>query len=228
MRNSPAKAHFLRLSAATMVAGPGSTSNDSVGANQYELMLLKLAEDRRRLKDVQSIERKAEVKRALLPEYDPWIEGVIEGDTGQQDDVIVTCMIWSIDVGDFAKALRLASYVLGYKLALPDQYQRQPACLIAEEFAEAALRLKDGIDADTLNHLLSAEFLTANEDMPDEVRAKLLKAIGYGMERAGQLPQALEFLRRALSLHDKVGVKKDIERIERNIKNSSGSTGDPA
>ena len=30
-------------------------------------------------------------------------------------------------------------------------------------------------------------------------------------------------LRRALELHDKVGVKKDIERLERHIKNTVGA-----
>lgn len=32
---------------------------------------------------------------------------------------------------------------------------------------------------------------------------------------------ALTHLRRALELHDKCGVKKDIERLERDIKNSA-------
>jgi hypothetical protein len=55
------------------------------------------------------------------------------------------------------------------------------------------------------------------------VRAKLLKAIGYGYDQISDKPAALECLRKALELHDKVGVKKDIERIEREIKNSGGA-----
>ncbi|HJW26422.1 MAG TPA: terminase endonuclease subunit [Rhodocyclaceae bacterium] len=219
---SPAKAHFLRVSAAALAVAPAVSPN----ASQYELMLAKLAEDRRRLKDVQSIERKAEVKRQLLPEYAPWIEGVLAGNSGVQDDVLMTIMVWRIDIGDIAGALPLAKYAIAHKLVLPDQYQRTTACLIAEETADMAL--KGAItDIEALQQVLD---LTADEDMPDEVRAKLYKAIGYALRDGAmgndagsqeQLTQARDHLQRALSLHDKVGVKKDIERLETAIKNSA-------
>lgn len=221
MATSHAKAHFQRLAAAQA----GEKTADIVVGTQYELMLAKLAEDRRRLKAVQSIERKADVKRQLLPEYQPWLDGVLNGDSGQQDDVLTTCMVWHIDVGNLAEALRLADYVIAHNLALPDQYQRSSGCLIAEECADYALRLKDGIDADTLMYLLAADKITTAQDMPDEVRAKLHKAIGYGYDQSGQKELALEELRRALELNDKVGVKKDIERIERDIRNADAANG---
>ena len=56
--------------------------------------------------------------------------------------------------------------------------------------------------------------------MPDEVRAKLHKAIGYGLA-ASDPAKALDHLRRALQLFANVGVKKDIERLERELKNSA-------
>jgi hypothetical protein len=104
---------------------------------------------------------------------------------------------------------------------MPDQYKRSTGCLIAEEFADYALRLKDGISVEVGSWLHVAHMLTASEDMPDEVRAKLLKAIGYSLDQNGRKPDALEYLQQALALHGKVGVKKDIERIEREIKNSA-------
>lgn len=64
--------------------------------------------------------------------------------------------------------------------------QRSSGCLIAEECADYALRLKDGIDADTLMYLLAADKITTGQDMPDEVRAKLHKAIGYGYDQSGR------------------------------------------
>ncbi|MBJ9626084.1 terminase, partial [Burkholderia multivorans] len=68
--------------------------------------------------------------------------------------------------------------------------------------------------------LLDIEQLTALADMPDEVRAKLHKAIGYGLA-ASHPASALDHLRRALQLFANVGVKKDIERLERELKNSA-------
>lgn len=224
---SPAQAHYMRATAAAGLAAAAAPVIRA-NANQYELMLAKLTQDRIRLKAVQSIERKAEVKRQLLPEYQPWIEGTLQGDAGQQDDVFMTVMVWTIDIGDIAAVLPLAAYAIRHKLVLPDQYQRTTACLIAEEAAEIALKTGD---VEQLASLLDVEKLVADQDMPDEVRAKLLKAIGYATrtsadyaaaeEKAGILEQAKTYLVRALELHAKVGVKKDIEKLDVLIKNSA-------
>lgn len=222
MPTSPAKNHFQRAQAAQRQSIDAPVRAD---ATAYELMLAKLAEDRRRLHDIQSIERRAEVKRELLPDYSAWVDGALDGDHGVQDDVLMTIMVWRIDAGDLAGALRIAAYAIKHKLAMPDQYKRSAGCLIAEEFADYALRL-DAIAPEITEQLQVADELTVNEDMPDQVRAKLLKAVGYGLAQSGDtghLPRALDHLRRALGLHDKVGVKKDIERIEREIKNSASA-----
>lgn len=218
---SHARAHFLRASAAAVQA-VGSGQTQTTG-NAYELMLAKLAEDRRRLKGVQSIERKAEVKREILPEYQPWIEGVLKGDSGQQDDVFMTALIWTIDIGDIEAALPLAAYAIEHKLVLPDQYERTTACLIAEETAEIALKV---VPVEPVL-LKAVAGITEAEDMPDQVRAKLHKAIGYAQREAGELVAARDNLARALALHDKSGVKKDIERLDVLIKNSVGTGTDP-
>ena len=74
--------------------------------------------------------------------------------------------------------------------------------------------------------------------MPDQVRAKLHKAMGLHLVRtataADDNPEtvpagaakaaraaALDHLRRALALNDKCGVKKDIERLERELKKAT-------
>lgn len=219
--NSPARKHFERVCAEQRKAA--QTPVASASATAYELMLLKLAEDKRRLSDIQSLERRAEVKRELLPEYAAWVQGALDGGHGVQDDVLMTVMVWSIDTGDLEQALRIGAYAIEHQLVMPDQYKRGTACLIAEELADHALRLKDGIDEATTDSLIAADGITAGQDMPDEVRAKLLKAIGLGLDRRGDKPAALDHLKRALALHDKVGAKKDIERLEREIKNLAGN-----
>jgi hypothetical protein len=52
------------------------------------------------------------------------------------------------------------------------------------------------------------------------VKAKLFKAYGYLLRDKGNDEQALSALNRALDLNERVGVKKDIERLERNLKDS--------
>ncbi|MET1080320.1 MAG: terminase endonuclease subunit [Pseudomonas sp.] len=228
---SPAQRHFARVTAslaAALAVDHGSMTME--GATAYELMLAKQADDRRRLKTLQSIARKIELKRELLPDYDAYVEGVLAGGRGAQDDVLVTVMTWRIDTGDYPGALLIASYVLQHKLTLPDRFERTMGTYIAEEIAEQALRAltaKEPFDIDVLGQTGT---LTAAEDMPDEVRAKLHKAIGLlligdidlKVELAAtnqlRLEMALPHLQQALQLHERCGVKRDIENVERSLK----------
>lgn len=225
-----ARHHFERVSAAeaSAAADPG----EPINANAYELMLMKLAEDRRRLKLVQSVERKIEVKRKLLPEYAPWVEGVLSSGRGGQDAVLMFVMVWHIDAGNYGDALRIADYALRFDLAMPDAYQRTPATLIAEQIAEAAFIAQASGEPFSLGVLSQAEELTRDKDMPDEVRAKLQKALGVAyMAKAGEAPYsgaprgwaeiARDHLRRALQLHDRAGVKKELERLDRALNKSA-------
>lgn len=235
---TPAKAHYERAAASKRTAATPAMRAD---ANAYELMLAQLTEDRRRLHDIQSFDRRAEVKRDMLPKYAPWVEGVLKGNHGVQDDVVMTVMVWSIDAGYLAQALDIGKYAIRHKLAMPDQYKRSIGCVLAEEFADRALRAMaaeapPAADAAAIaKTLMDVAELTASEDMPDQVRAKLFKAIGYslragaadGAEGVTDKQSAVDFLTRALALHDKVGVKRDIELLERDIKNSAAPPGSP-
>jgi hypothetical protein len=220
MRHSPARAHYERTLAAAQPADADAQAFDPVVANAYELMLAKLAEDKRRLKDVKSMERKAEVKAQLLPEYLPWITGVLAAEAGRQDDVLMTVFVWAIDIGNFELALQIGAYAIRYKLTMPDQYKRDVPCVLAEEIADYALKASDEARGALLASLQTAIDLTSGCDMPDEVRAKLHKALGYAERTAGKLFAAHESLTRALELDQRVGVKKDIERLDVLIKNS--------
>lgn len=223
---SLARKHFQRVTAAKAAAA--AEPGQPVKANAYELQLIALADAKRALKQVQSVERKAEVKRRVLPQFMPWVQGVLEGGRGGQDDVLMTVLVWAIDVGVYNVALDIAAYALKHKLTMPDQYKRDVATLVAEEIAERATTphaLDTGPDLASLDRAL---LLTADHDMPDEVRAKLHKAIGLAhaaqakLDSAepdkGEAQNALTHFKRAVELHDRVGVKKDIERLERVLK----------
>jgi tetratricopeptide (TPR) repeat protein len=201
-------------------AGPAPAINPH--ANAYELILAKLDSDKRRLHQVQSIERKASVKRELLPDYDAWVDGVLASGQGGQDDVVGTVMVWRIDVGDYAGALQIARYFLAHKINLPDNYPRPPACLVAEEIADAALREFSAGRGFPHEILVETLVATQDEDMPDQVRSRLIKADALAYEAAGEPGQALTAFQVALALNDKVGVKKDIERVKRALKNLAG------
>lgn len=227
---SPAKRHYMRMQAAAGAARAADTGSMSMaGANAYELTLAQLTEDRRKLKAIQSIERKIELKHQLLPKYADYVAGVLSAGNGVQDDVLTTVMTWRIDIGDYAGAFDIARYVLTHDMPLPDRFERTSATVIAEEVAENAARALAADENFDLAVLQEAADITASFDMPDQVRAKLHKAIGQYMLRGVDLDaitaegittlqNALPQLQRALQLHDRCGVKKDIERVERLLK----------
>lgn len=219
---SPAQRHYERISA-ELAAASAAPGESLAGASAYELMLAKLATDRRRLKAIASIERKIDVKRAeLLPEYVDYVAGALSGGRGAQDDVLTTVMIWRVDAGDFAGALDIARYALAHRMTLPDQYDRPLATAIAEEFAQAALaafKLGDTFDAGQLAEVMT---LTGSADMHDQVRAKLHKALGKALQDSDRAA-ALDHLRRALQLDERAGVKQDIARLETELGNAAGS-----
>ncbi|HDL8016815.1 TPA: hypothetical protein PXQ00_004112, partial [Yersinia enterocolitica] len=173
---SPARRHFIQQSA---IAASQLRDNPLRHATGYELMLLKLNEDKRKLKQVRSQERKAELKRQLLPEYMPWISGVLSEGKGAQDAIVMTIMIWRLDAGDIPGALDIARYALRYQLVPTDRFTRSTAYLIAEEVADAAARAYATGKPIDIEPLLQTIELMADEDMPDQVRAKLHKITGY-------------------------------------------------
>lgn len=237
MSFSPALANRQRILASLASGKPdagGAPAMPTEGpvATEYELLLMALGQDLRRLGDIESIERKIEAKRGMITAYLPWVEGAISGAAGTQDEIVSTMLIWAIDVADWARATEFAGYVLRHGIALPERYKRKPATLIAEEFAEAGLKNPPTIG---LEDLQAVSALTAAEDMHDQVRAKLLKAIGIALHtkatafdptaesavaggKAALIESALTHFRAALAKDAKVGVKKTIEALERDLK----------
>ena len=211
--------------------GAANPEQDRAAANQYELQLMQLAEHRRTLKGIQSIERKIDAKRTMLAVYKPWIDGLLAADRGGQDDVMVTIMLWHLDTGDLAGALPMADYVIRHGLNTPDQYERTAPTLIAEEVAETAIKLQEAGNGPTLQLLSSYMNMLADCDIFDQVRAKLHKAVGRACYAEGLKEQAADHYRRAIELHDKVGIKRELEDLAREIKKENAAkaaAGQPA
>lgn len=224
---SPARKHYQRVAAAK-AAGDTPRGRYQTG-EQFELHAAALWEARRTLKGIKSLEAKVAKKRELLPEFEAYVAGVLEGGQGAADDVLMTVMLWRLDVGDLAGGIEVAEYALRHGLDTPDRFERDTASIVAEQVAEEALARLEATEgdelpevaADLIMHLSRAEALTADADMHDQIRAKLHKALGYAHRDSRNLEEGLEHLRRALQLNERAGVKKDIEKLERELKNAT-------
>lgn len=228
MANSPAKRHFQRTAAALEAAAAAEPGYSMAGATAHEQQLAQLAQHRAQLKQVQSEQGKAELKARLLPDYEPYVQGVLEGGNGAQDEVLTTVMLWRIDAADYLGALHIAAYVIQHNLKMPDRFARTTGTLLAEEVAEAALKAQKAGGSFSLEVLQQTAQLTAAQDMPDQARAKLHLAIGKALlaqvpddataEHLPALNEAKTHLAKAIDLNTHCGGKKDLERVDRLLK----------
>ncbi|WP_242559526.1 MULTISPECIES: phage terminase small subunit [Pandoraea] len=211
----------MRVTAARATAAAANT-DEPIVATAYEQQLMQLAQDKRQLSGIQSTEKKAEAKREMLPKYAAWVDGVLSSGRGVQDDVVMTVLVWRIDAGDYLGALPIATHAIQYGLKMPEPYTRTTACVIAEEYAEMAKKARANNGPVDLMSLEAIARITDDQDMPDQVRAKLYKEIGFAqIERAPEA--ALARMKRAMELDKNVGVKKEIERLETKIKNQTST-----
>lgn len=225
---TPAQRHFQRV----MAERHGKTDEQSDTARTaHEQIMHRLRMDQSALKRVQSDQAKAAMKRQLLPHYEGWIEGTLDGDSGRQDEVIVTLMVWAIDAGDYVLAARIGRYVVAHGLLMPDRFNRTAATILVDEICDPILVQVKADDTTDVTPYLSvlddvADF-TADSDMPDVVRAKLCKARAFALRNGTTEEQAiaLALLRQALTLDAGAGVKKEIERLARAVKKAAAEAG---
>ena len=97
-------------------------------------------------------------------------------------------------------------FKLGRVLALTGQWD------------EAIIKLQEAGTGHTCGLLYAYLNLLSDCDIFDQVRAKLHKAVGRAALAEGLKQQAAEHYRRAIELHDKVGIKKELEVLERELK----------
>lgn len=226
---TPAQRHFQRV----MAERRGQADEESdIQRTAHEQILHRLRMDLSRLSGVQSEETKAEMKKSMLPEYDGWIEGTLDGDSGRQDEVITRLMVWAIDCRDYALALRLGRYVVRHGLTLPDNFNRTAATFLTEEMSKPVLTLA-AADADADLSASTAVLdevadIVADSDMPDVVRAKLCKARALARRGATDITtkaEALALFREALTRNPNAGVKKEIATLAREVKKLSADSG---
>ena len=233
---SLARQHFMKHSAkaaAETAAEFGTMQEQSF----YELQLAQLNNDRHRLKQIQSTEAKIQLKKALVPTYLPYIDGIIEANKSVQDVVFMTVLVWCIDVENYAKALEMAEFALVHNMIMPDRFERKTATLVTEEIANAFLKqLKTNAEVDiaVLQQLEKIVIRTDIDakvlDMPDQVKAKLFVALGKAkiklIESKDEPSQsdlafaqdAQAYLERAIELDDKCGGKQDLKTMETFLK----------
>ncbi len=237
--------HSARKGGKPNKAAPAPAIEESNPAtSEYQQLLAKLHDDLRALSEIQSIEMRIEKKRSMIQAFLPWCEGALsieEGAQAPQDEILVTVMIWALDIQNWDLALTIAAHCIKHGLALPERYSRTLGCLVTEEIAEYAIQNEGKVPHEVLMRARPGD--GPEYDMPDQARAKFHRALGESFARqaetfdpkaesapAGGKPalidSALSELHRALQLNKKVGVKKHVQELEREAKKLAQAAGE--
>lgn len=213
MAISPARLHKQRESA-RLAAQTAAAEQTPVNGSSHELALAQLAQHKRQLSAIKSMSARIAKKAELMTEWHGYIDGVLAADSGAIDPIISEMLPWSFDAGDIPRALDIGHYLLRHDLPAPEQFTRDVPSIFAEMAAEIAINKKDGIDisAEQLAEVLEA---TAGYDMVDEIRAKLHRALGEALHSENNDEAAIEHLKRAVELNDKIGVKGLLGKLEK-------------
>lgn len=227
---TPAMIHREQIAATAIVTAPetATSAEDRIAAQ----IVLRLTHDLRDLKEIKGVDAKIAAKRRMLPEYQAWIDAIVAADagvgTGLIAEVVPTCMVWLIDTGDFAAALDLVPFLLKHRVAMPARYKRDVATVIVDEITAAAQGVQALGNAFPADILARVANLVDGVDMHNEVRAKLLKAVGIEQLRAaedmdandsrGPLLLARITLTEAHRLWNRVGVLDRVKRVEKLLK----------
>lgn len=215
---TPAQRHFQQVMAERR---GGSDQRDAETRTAHEQILFRLHLHKSSLSQIQSRQAKAAVKASILPEFEGWIDGTIEGDSGRADPVITTLMVWAVDCSDYALALRIGRYVVKHGLSMPEDNYRRPApTVLTEEICNPILNIATtDAGAELAGYIAMLDELAeivADSDMPDEVRAKLCKVRAFcrrDTENAETKGEALKLFREAMSLNPGAGVKREIASL---------------
>lgn len=174
---------------------------------------LRLFNHMSQLKDTKSTQEKIAKKTEWLPEYLGYIDGSLAVSPSAQNTTLVTLMVWAVDAGEYELAVRIAEYAILNDMVMPEGYSREIAEFVTEQCAEDFNNDSDLAiaHAELIKKIIE---LGVGEQMVDEARAKIYRALGNALKDA-QPFEALNAYKNALRLNSKVGCKKELTALEK-------------
>lgn len=207
--------------AARMAALAHKEAQSGVISDENKKLYLQLRTHMMALKNIQSIKDKAIFKAEILPEYQGYIDGVLQAQAIPVDDhVFGVLLLWTVDAGQLDLAVEMAKLVIfnpEVQINI-DGFQRTGAVAMFEEFA--AQLNSHGVSDEALVFMTEAaqaktEAGSHAVDMPDKVRAKYFKEVAEYYESKGKMDIALDLYRQALEYNEQIGVKTKIKELSK-------------
>ncbi len=117
------------------------TDGQATDTESQHIKLLALNNDIQQLRSMELLSDRLEFKRnTLLPRWLPHAQAYLEGERVYQNPVLVYCIIWLLDTGQFEQALHWADIAIAQGQETPENFKSGLPALVAHtilEWAEA-------------------------------------------------------------------------------------------
>ncbi len=179
--------------------------------------LLKL--DLAKISKIKVLEEKAELKAALLPQYQPFVTDYMEQGHDYPNDVAVQVMIWLIDSADVENFLTLAFYLIksGYQ-HMPERFKRQDletfVCDAMYDWANELLKQQQSVSP-YLDQLATVIF-NDQWDVHPLCASKIFALLAKHKELSGDYQEGIDWCEKAKAINPEGhGCKKLQVRLEK-------------
>lgn len=184
--------------------------------SDFNLVLQSLNDDINRLHEIPAIPEKQLMKVQLLAKYMPIVNAYLTSGTQYKNDVLVYCIIWSIDVENFEQAISLADVAIAQNQTMPPNFKRELSDFVVEELAEWACKQAKANQSASpyIDHVI--ERVEQKEWPVGEliITGKLYRYAGQIAENFEEFATALALYEKAMAVNDQAGCKGRIRALK--------------
>lgn len=213
--------------AATLPYSPGEALSSPANARKHlKLMEAGLDEDLARLKGIQSLAGKQDLKRTeLLPKYQDYIHRYLESGLVMPNRVLVQVLVWLFDTTQFDDALELADIAIKQGQLMPERFKRRDIqTFVADAVCEwAYAEYQAGRSPEPyLSNLLPR--VDGEWELTEQIPSKYHKLIGMRAMEADEWETALKHLERSTELYAKAGNDTRIDKCRKALAKQQPAT----
>lgn len=171
------------------------------------------------LKSFDGTPRKVAYKQERIDHYLPWVLGLIEGDQGHEDRILSYMLVWTIDIGDIRRFLKIAAYMQKHDLKPP--FETKLPSFISDN-------ARDNIDALSIEDAEEIAKFIADQDVQENSHASFLRLIGekilagrepttISIDDFSDVERVIGYWETAVQLDSGVGIKKKLEQFQKRV-----------
>tara|TARA_R110000764_G_scaffold25543_2_gene61148 strand:+ start:1541 stop:2539 length:999 start_codon:yes stop_codon:yes gene_type:complete len=194
--------------------------SEYIGNPELETHKVILAACKDDMLNVEDIEERKVYKAETIKKLEAFVNGYVESAAKYPNIVAVWVMVWLFDLGDIARAVPLALHLATQKIHnMPTRFNSSIYQFICDYVYDWAVKqLEANKSAGPYLEQVIQAIESEKWQLSDIVHGKMYAIHGKHLEALGEDEGALSAFEKAMTLNERAGVKKKIERLKAKLK----------